>query len=723
MFKKIAIKLLPYFILFLLISPFFTRLYFPPSIFVTPDFGRSDLLHLNLPTKYILSENLKAFKLPLWDNRISQGYPAFSVGTTGVFYLPDLVTFLLLPYNLAIPTVYLITFLIAGFSMYFLLRLLNLNAYSSIFGAISFTFSAAMIIKISHISVMQTVSFLPLIFSSLLAFTNKPTLKLAIVSSFLISQFFLIGFTQVFIYANFLFAILFILYRKLCFKKDFSKYLISYILIIFLALTLSAVQLIPTIELTRLSVRESGVDPAIILNGFPLFPRNLLTYFNPFILGNASNGTYNSTNWNQSGVYWENTSYIGLTALALSLMAIVYLVIKRPKNIYLIVALITIFSILLSLGKFSPFHILFSIPPFSFFRVPARFSIFTQFFAVILAAHLLDKLSQRTSTQLKKILLALIIGTALIDFYSSWWNYHPIGKTSEWLAKPQTLTALNPNYGDYRIVSFSNITNWNDIFVNKGWNGQEDNYRYFLNALDENFNVFFNLNQLNGYLVLPTRRYQFQGNLIRQNIKTTKSSIEINTAAKKLMDTAGVRYIVSTSPVINSDYSNVFETENGHYKYFVYESNKYLPKFSLFYAYKKIDTIEEYQESLEKEDLSKVAISEKILDLTGDEGKGSIEVNQNSEKYYNLSVNTDKKGLLIISQSYYPGWEAKVDSKETSIFPININSQGILVPEGSHTVTLDFNPKSVKIGALISLLSYLFLFLLLISNKKLKFFQ
>src|SRR3990167_5793780 len=110
-------SLWPQFFIFFVVLSFFVRLYFPPSIFVTPDFGRSDLLHLNLPNKFVLSQNLRSFKFPLWQN---------------------IIIFSALPFEIAIPTLYLVTFLISALGMYSLLRSLNINEYSSIFGAVSF---------------------------------------------------------------------------------------------------------------------------------------------------------------------------------------------------------------------------------------------------------------------------------------------------------------------------------------------------------------------------------------------------------------------------------------------------------------------------------------------------------------------------------------------------------------------------------------------------------
>src|SRR3990172_10430770 len=60
---------------------FFGRLFVPEnSIFMIPDFGASDVLHLNLPLKKILSDALLAKRWPLWSSGIASGFPMLAEG-------------------------------------------------------------------------------------------------------------------------------------------------------------------------------------------------------------------------------------------------------------------------------------------------------------------------------------------------------------------------------------------------------------------------------------------------------------------------------------------------------------------------------------------------------------------------------------------------------------------------------------------------------------------
>jgi uncharacterized membrane protein YfhO len=61
--------------------------------------------------------------------------------------------------------------------------------------------------------------------------------------------------------------------------------------------------------------------------------------------------------------------------------------------------------------------------------------------------------------------------------------------------------------------------------------------------------------------------------------------------------------------------------------------------------------------------------------------------------------------VLVVSQTYYPGWKAIVDGKATEVFPVNMTLTGVAVEPGTHDIRLVFDPMSFKVGAGLTLLS------------------
>jgi uncharacterized membrane protein YfhO len=66
-------------------------------------------------------------------------------------------------------------------------------------------------------------------------------------------------------------------------------------------------------------------------------------------------------------------------------------------------------------------------------------------------------------------------------------------------------------------------------------------------------------------------------------------------------------------------------------------------------------------------------------------------------------VDVTRPSLLVVAESYYPGWRATVDGQPAPILRANYLSQGLVMPQGKHIVQVSYEPDSFKYGALISL--------------------
>ncbi len=61
------------------------------------------------------------------------------------------------------------------------------------------------------------------------------------------------------------------------------------------------------------------------------------------------------------------------------------------------------------------------------------------------------------------------------------------------------------------------------------------------------------------------------------------------------------------------------------------------------------------------------------------------------------------KGILTINDSYWPGWQAKIDGKEVSIWRADYLVRAVPWPSGRHVLEMKYEPLEVKIGMLISM--------------------
>ena len=68
-----------------------------------------------------------------------------------------------------------------------------------------------------------------------------------------------------------------------------------------------------------------------------------------------------------------------------------------------------------------------------------------------------------------------------------------------------------------------------------------------------------------------------------------------------------------------------------------------------------------------------------------------------------LKVSLDSPGLVILADTYYPGWRLTIDGNATPILRANRMMRGAVVPAGLHTLVYTYEPKSFLLGGVLSL--------------------
>jgi uncharacterized membrane protein YfhO len=85
-----------------------------------------------------------------------------------------------------------------------------------------------------------------------------------------------------------------------------------------------------------------------------------------------------------------------------------------------------------------------------------------------------------------------------------------------------------------------------------------------------------------------------------------------------------------------------------------------------------------------------------------------------------VRIDTDAAapGYLILTDTFYPGWTARVDGVPAPIRPANVLFRAVRVEAGRHTVEFRYQPTSFTIGATISLASLALLGVVAFAGRK-----
>ena len=108
-------------------------------------------------------------------------------------------------------------------------------------------------------------------------------------------------------------------------------------------------------------------------------------------------------------------------------------------------------------------------------------------------------------------------------------------------------------------------------------------------------------------------------------------------------------------------------------------------------------------------DAGRVALLEtplrELIDPPTGTHAAAIEMTQNESTSIEFRVQTKGRGLLIISEVFYPGWVATVNGQDSTIYRADGLLRGVHVPDGNSVVKLEYRPRSFRIGVALTLSS------------------
>jgi hypothetical protein len=78
---------------------------------------------------------------------------------------------------------------------------------------------------------------------------------------------------------------------------------------------------------------------------------------------------------------------------------------------------------------------------------------------------------------------------------------------------------------------------------------------------------------------------------------------------------------------------------------------------------------------------------------------GKVDILSAEEERIVVEVEADSPGLVVLSDSWYPGWVARVNDDVVPILRADLVFRAVAVPKGGSRVEFDFRPRSLVLGA------------------------
>jgi hypothetical protein len=376
----------------------------------------------------VLSESLRAGRLPLWNDLWGYGFPGLAESQMGVYYPPHLVLYRFLGTETAYVVSLVVHTLWGGLGAFVFARGLGISSTGSVLAGFTWSASGFFVIHLAHPWGYTTGCWMPwaLAVAWSLVTAGGPArpaaaflLSLVLVLQVLPGHFQLAFQTLVSVSLMILWAALERWAARWNRGHDSSVDAPGSIWrgarAVWLPLTavfpLAALQLWPTARLARLAASQRDFE---YLSGFAATPLHLVNYVAPGLFHRS--GLWRPLVWDPFHTSpEENLAYVGLVPLFLAGMTVVR-EFRRDAAVRLL-AFLVIASLVLSLGPYAPgFRLLIAIPGFSFFRAPARWTVVTALGLALLAGKGFDRWQDwpRAARSLARLVIGALLWTSAV---------------------------------------------------------------------------------------------------------------------------------------------------------------------------------------------------------------------------------------------------------------------------------------------------------------------
>jgi len=705
------------------------------------------------PWRYLTISLIKQGIFPFWNPYEFTGVPLLGNPLTSVFY-PLNFLFFVFSFPSAWAIYIFLQPLLASVFMYLFLRNLKLLKIPSAFGAIAFAFSSFMMMRLEFGVSGHTILWFPLILYCIDKYVYVEKRRYLWVLTILFLLSFFSGYIQGFIYLS-LISVLYFFWRLRENKSERNNIkLLSFVFVLISFVLLALPQIVPFVKLLSFSARKSADIGVEAVKNYYLPPQNIIQLFVPDFFGNPATWNY----WGKPN-YTEFCSYIGTTSIFFIIFGLLFSS-HKDKKFWLLIFIAS--SILIFRTPVSALLEKSKIPLLSGLT-PSRLIFPIDFSLCILASFGINSLAclqkDKAIGKVGKTLFLSILIYFLIFFIalggylffpnSIWANNFSISLRNMFLpavflfASALFLKLYCSNENKLRNVALVGLllvlsvdlvrqgkkynsfippelifprTEMVDklISVNKFDRFQKKNVEIFAS----NFQIMYGLNSIDGYDSFYPERFTKMTSG-KNNSESSSKDVFLGDHQSPILMMLGTKYIFSLDKLEESNLTLI--GEKGQTK--LYENSLAFPRAFLVDEVVVDNSDEEVFDLLGQTDLRNKVILEKKVPLnSGPEGEKSAEIVSYQANEVKIKVNTSKDRIMVLSDSFYLGWEAFLDGKKAEIYRANYNIRAIRVPEGNHIILFIYKPRTFFFSCMISF-TFLFFLIVICIVRKLALFK
>lgn len=627
-----------------------------------------DMYSAIYPSFFSISEHLNNGMLPLWEFFVNRGVPLSHV--LGIpIWSPLTLLLALIGFNQYSMQVYFIVIVLsAGLFMYLALKTHVNNHWLCALGAVGYATCGLFISNAEHATFISAAALYPLIYFSY----RRLMVTLQIQFSILLGVS--IGLLVLNSYPPFVVFVVFYLVLETVFSyklilKNFKKIIIQLVIAILIAISSSFITLYTTFDIMDGITREQVAWDVATSSSL-----NFMNWFSALTPGLVQMAKTINT---PLDISMDNTY------LALPLLIPVFLFRKNDKK-QLWMFFLIIFSVLLCMGKYGYLYKLFYeyVPGINTFKFPAGLRFFYFFFVLVASIRSLDRLIQYNEIESLKKPIKIFIG-----FFSVFIIFIIL------LQYMQGTSLLFPKYILLELF----------ISIFLLW-------------------IFFKISDLKldaqKYIfVLFIISFLFSGLAIERNDKHTIGTME---RPYSFSDEIKKNYIMD-GYTMNSFAHDSAEMSNDAIFRRVFQNQGYIGSFQL-----KSFQLAKDSMRLAHEGDPVVWFTKKTVNEINEKPNMELEPYPQMVKVQgnriSFELNNEGEGYIILNQTYFPGWQAKVNDENKEIIELEDGTMAIRKDSVNsiNNVVFEFKPIRVIIAFWITLFTWISIIFYFIYKKIMK---